>query len=54
MRVCCLTTLEELAPYADDWERLSSGVPFRSWTWLKHWWRSYGPQTEADTLRLEI
>jgi CelD/BcsL family acetyltransferase involved in cellulose biosynthesis len=54
MRVCCLSTLEELAPYADDWERLSSGVPFRSWTWLKHWWRSYGPQTEADALKLRL
>ncbi|OHB73127.1 MAG: hypothetical protein A2V70_18460 [Planctomycetes bacterium RBG_13_63_9] len=42
MQVFCLRDLDELAPYADDWDRLSAGVPFRSWTWLSAWWRNYG------------
>ena len=48
MRIVRSTTLDELAPYADDWDRLSAGVPFRSWTWLSRWWRSYGPPQGAD------
>ena len=43
--IACFTTFEELTPYADDWDRLAAGVPFRSWTWLSHWWRHYGPRT---------
>jgi CelD/BcsL family acetyltransferase involved in cellulose biosynthesis len=54
MRVFCLTTLAELAPYADDWERLAAGVPFRSWTWLAHWWRHYGPQSDAEALKTRL
>ncbi len=42
MQVFCLSGLDELAPYADDWDRLSGGVPFRSWAWLSAWWRHYG------------
>jgi CelD/BcsL family acetyltransferase involved in cellulose biosynthesis len=44
MLVCCFTTLNQLAPYADEWDDLAAGVPFRSWTWLSRWWRRYGPQ----------
>ena len=54
MRIFCLTTLAELAPYADDWERLAGGVPFRSWTWLTHWWRHYGPQSDGEALRTRL
>jgi CelD/BcsL family acetyltransferase involved in cellulose biosynthesis len=54
MRVFCLKTLAELAPYADDWDRLAAGVPFRSWTWLSHWWRHYGPLGDADGLRTSL
>jgi CelD/BcsL family acetyltransferase involved in cellulose biosynthesis len=54
MRVFCATSLDDLAPYADDWDRLAAGVPFRGWTWLSHWWRVYGPQTEADALRTRL
>jgi len=43
MQVHCLHDLDELAPYADDWDRLAAGVPFRSWAWLSSWWRHYGP-----------
>lgn len=42
MQVYCLCELDDLAPYADDWDRLSGGVPFRSWAWLSVWWRHYG------------
>ena len=48
MQVYCLNTLAELVRYAEDWDRLSSGVPFRSWTWLSTWWRHYGPARPAD------
>ena len=54
MHIRRFTTLDELAPFADDWERLAAGVPFRGWTWLSHWWRHYGPQTAADARRSEL
>jgi CelD/BcsL family acetyltransferase involved in cellulose biosynthesis len=54
MRIVDFTSLDELAPYADDWERLTSGVPFRSWTWLSHWWRHYGPENDTDALRTRL
>lgn len=55
MRVRCLSTLKKLAPYAEDWERLAAGVPFRSWTWLQHWWRQYGPEhSPAANSRLAV
>ncbi len=42
MQVFCLGDLDELAPYADDWDRLARDVPFRGWNWLSTWWRHYG------------
>ena len=42
MRVYCLCDFSELAPYADDWDRLAGGVPTRSWAWLSTWWKHYG------------
>ena len=54
MRVFCSTNLDELASYTDDWERLAAGVPFRSSTWLWHWWRHYGPQNDAEKLRTRL
>jgi len=42
MQTCLLADLSELSPYAEDWDRLSGGVPFRSWAWLSAWWRRYG------------
>jgi CelD/BcsL family acetyltransferase involved in cellulose biosynthesis len=47
-------TLDELAPYADDWDRLAAGEPFRSWTWLSRWWMHYGPQTDAEARRCRL
>ncbi len=43
MKVVRFTALEELIPFADEWDRLSAGVPFRSWAWMSTWWRHYGP-----------
>jgi hypothetical protein len=54
MRVGCFTSLDELAPYAEDWDRLAGGVPFRGWTWLSHWWRHYGPRDKAEELRSHL
>lgn len=54
MRVYCLTSLDELAPYADEWERLAAGAPFRGWAWLSTWWRHYGPQSDAETVRKHL
>jgi CelD/BcsL family acetyltransferase involved in cellulose biosynthesis len=42
MRVVRFSDLEELAPYASDWDRLAAGNPFRSWAWASTWWRHYG------------
>jgi CelD/BcsL family acetyltransferase involved in cellulose biosynthesis len=54
MHIRCLTTLDALAPYADDWNRLAAGVPFRGWTWLSCWWHNYGPQDETDASRARL
>jgi hypothetical protein len=54
MRIVCLTSLRELEPYADDWDRLAAGMPFRTWTWLSGWWRHYGPLRDADVMRLQL
>lgn len=43
MHVVRFATLDELAPLAAEWDRLSAGVPFRSWAWNSCWWRNYGP-----------
>ncbi len=51
MRIRRFTSVDELAPYADDWDRLAAGVPFCGSTWLWHWWRHYGPQNDADRSR---
>lgn len=48
MRVRCITTLKKLAVYADDWERLAEGMPFRSWTWLQNWWWHYGREDQTQ------
>ena len=42
MHIRLIKSLDELSPYAETWDRLAAGVPFRCWTWLSHWWRCYG------------
>jgi CelD/BcsL family acetyltransferase involved in cellulose biosynthesis len=41
MRIVRFTDLAELKPYADAWDELAHGVPFRTWTWMSCWWRHY-------------
>ena len=43
MRTCCLNDISALQSYAEVWNRMAAGVPFRSWEWLSTWWRHYGP-----------
>jgi CelD/BcsL family acetyltransferase involved in cellulose biosynthesis len=47
MNVECVTTRGRLAELAPDWNRLSRGVPFRSWQWLATWWSHYGECSDA-------
>ncbi len=54
MQVCCLTSLDELAPYAEDWDRLAAGMPFRSWNWLSTWWRHFGSESTADDVGAQL
>jgi hypothetical protein len=54
MRIQVLKSLEELAPYAEDWDRLAAGVPFRSLTWLVHWWRAYGPVVDCPDFSIVV
>ena len=42
MHIHLLKSLDELAPHAESWDRLAAEVPFRSWTWLSHWWQCHG------------
>lgn len=37
-----IASYERLAELAPSWNRLSRGVPFRSWQWLGTWWLHYG------------
>jgi CelD/BcsL family acetyltransferase involved in cellulose biosynthesis len=41
LSVTCVTDLSELAPAADQWNRLAAAVPFRRWEWIDSWWRHY-------------
>lgn len=46
MRIHCHTDISTLQPYAEAWNRMADGMPFRSWEWLSTWWRHYGPLAE--------
>ena len=48
MNIRFFTTLDELRPYAADWDRLAAGVPFRGWAWVSTWWNIYGPEQETS------
>ncbi|NLE40196.1 MAG: GNAT family N-acetyltransferase [Pirellulaceae bacterium] len=45
MQVRLFENFDDLASWADDWDRLSDGVPFRGWIWASTWWRHYGEST---------
>jgi CelD/BcsL family acetyltransferase involved in cellulose biosynthesis len=53
MQVYCFTTLDELAAYADAWDRLAAGLPFRTWAWLSTWWEHYG-QDQGEYPRSQL
>ena len=42
MKTIELTTLDQLEPWAQPWNELSGGIPFRRYQWLAGWWRHYG------------
>jgi CelD/BcsL family acetyltransferase involved in cellulose biosynthesis len=50
VQTCLLSDLRELSPYADDWDRLAGGVPFRTWAWLSTWWRHYRQERKRARL----
>jgi CelD/BcsL family acetyltransferase involved in cellulose biosynthesis len=54
MQIVRFNTLEELSPYAQAWDHLAAGVPFRSWTWLSTWWRHYGEDSNAMRPKCEL
>jgi CelD/BcsL family acetyltransferase involved in cellulose biosynthesis len=47
MRVRRFNYFADLVPWAEDWDRLARGVPFRGWNWASAWWRHYG-EDRAD------
>ena len=54
MRVLRFSTLDQLAPLAADWDRLSQAVPFRSWAWMSNWWRHYGSDDAGTERRTRL
>jgi hypothetical protein len=49
MKIIAFSTLEEIAPFAETWDRLARGVPLRSWARLSSWWRGSGSESSADS-----
>jgi CelD/BcsL family acetyltransferase involved in cellulose biosynthesis len=49
-----ITSSGRLAELAPDWNRLSQGVPFRSWEWLATWWSHYGGESEPRRQQAEL
>ena len=47
MQVVEFSDFEKLTPYANRWDCLASGVPFRSWAWMSCWWRHYGHRGDS-------
>jgi CelD/BcsL family acetyltransferase involved in cellulose biosynthesis len=45
MHVLRYDNLKALAPFAEQWDSLAAGNPFRCWSWATRWWRHYGPET---------
>lgn len=41
IRVEALTTWDQLQVSANEWNRLSQGVPFRTYEWYRAWWKAY-------------
>jgi CelD/BcsL family acetyltransferase involved in cellulose biosynthesis len=54
MQIVRFNTLDELQPYAEAWDRLAAGVPFRGWSWLSTWWRHYGSESNEERPKCEL
>src|SRR5688572_2309945 len=54
MQVYRTKSFDELVVSADDWNRLSGGVPFRSFEWLVTWWRHFQPAMTAAGRQVEL
>jgi CelD/BcsL family acetyltransferase involved in cellulose biosynthesis len=54
MHVVRFTNLDSLAHLANDWDRLSGSVPFRTWAWLCTWWRHYGRRADRSLFVLGV
>lgn len=54
MQIDLVTTEAELSRLADDWNRLSRRVPFRSFEWLESWWRHYGAVTDRTGITRQL
>lgn len=53
MHVRRITSADEFARLAPDWNRLTRDVPLRSWEWLHAWWRHYGAPRELYLVVVE-
>ncbi|RMF99776.1 MAG: GNAT family N-acetyltransferase [Planctomycetota bacterium] len=42
MHVVAYRNMNKAAVLAGFWDQLARGIPFRSWTWCRHWWNAYG------------
>jgi CelD/BcsL family acetyltransferase involved in cellulose biosynthesis len=54
MNIRRISSLADLAPLASAWNRLTRGVPFRSWEWLSTWWEHYGERRHNGRPNLEL
>jgi CelD/BcsL family acetyltransferase involved in cellulose biosynthesis len=52
--VRCIDNWAELDRYRNAWEALAEGSVFRSWTWLRTWWRHYGEPDARRELRVYL
>ena len=52
MRVTLFSNLDTLRGFAEDWDRLAAGNPFRSWAWNSAWWEAYGDDDPKEKQRL--
>ncbi len=47
MQVIQISSGQQLLTLANEWNCLSDGIPFRSFSWAEAWWRHYGPQNRS-------
>jgi hypothetical protein len=50
MQTRLIRNFDELARFAQDWDRLAGTIPFRCWSWVSHWWRSYGQDADPNLM----